>query len=94
MCMLLSELGIGKIPGTIFEDNEGAIFLAKNQQVSMRTKHIDVKYHFIREYIVDGTVEVMFVASEDNDADIFTKNVGREAFDKHTYKFMTNMETI
>ena len=49
--MLLREIGIGEFPGKIFEDNEGAIFLAKNQQVSTRTKHIDVRYHFIRDLV-------------------------------------------
>ena len=40
--MLLEEIGISKAPGVIYEDNEGAIFLAKNQQVGMRTKHIKI----------------------------------------------------
>ena len=54
----------------------------------MRTKHIDVRYHFISEYIVDGTVEIIFVPSENNDTDIFTKNVGKETHKKHSMKFM------
>ena len=45
--MFVHKLGVGEMPGIIYEDNEGAIFLAKNQQVGMRTKHIDIKYHFI-----------------------------------------------
>ena len=51
VCMFLNELVVGKMPGIIYEFNEGAIFLAKNQQVGMHTKHIDIKYHFIRELI-------------------------------------------
>ena len=42
--MLLSEICENVIPGVIYEDNEGAIFLSKNKQVSQRTKHIDVRY--------------------------------------------------
>ena len=56
--------------------------------MSARTKHIDIKYHFIREFIVDGTVEIVFVTSENNDSDIFTKNVSRITYEDHTDKFM------
>ena len=82
MCMFLHELGVGAMPGTIFEDNEGAIFLAKNQQVGMRTKHIDVKYHFIRDLVADNYLELRYVRSEDNYADLMTKNVSNEVFDR------------
>ena len=61
--------------------------MGDNAKASLRTKHIDVRYHFIREYIVDGTVEIIFVPSENNDADIFTKNVGKEVHKKHSMKF-------
>ena len=49
-------------------NNVGAIFMGNNAKASLWTKHIDVRYHFIREYIVDGTVEIIFVPSENNDA--------------------------
>ena len=62
--------------------------MGNNAKASLRTKLIDVRYHFIREYIEDGTVEIIFVPSENNDADIFTKNVGKEAHNKHSMKFM------
>ena len=42
-------------------DNVGAIFMAHNSKNSGRTKHINIKYHFIREYIIDGTVQIQFV---------------------------------
>ena len=78
-----------KKPVTVFCDNVGAIFMGNNAKQSVRTKHIDVKYHFIREHIVDGVVEIVFVPSQENDADIFTKNVGKETYLKHSEKFMT-----
>ena len=61
MCMLLQEVGIGQLPGIIYEDNEGAIFLAKNQQVSMRTKHIDVRYYFIRDLVQEKMLNIVYV---------------------------------
>ena len=45
--MLLGELNLVDLPGVIGEDNQGVIFLANNKQVSQRTKHIDLKHHFI-----------------------------------------------
>ena len=58
-------------PVRVHCDNVGAIFMGNNAKQSVRTKHIDVRYHFIREYVVDGMVEIVFVRSEDNDSDIF-----------------------
>ena len=82
VCMLLEEIGISKFPGIIYEDNEGAIFLAKNQQVGMRTKHIDVRYHFIRDLVRDNFLDLRYVTSEDNYADIMTKNVSSEVYER------------
>ena len=66
-------------------DNQGAIQLAKNPMFHKRSKHIDIKYHFIRSELELGTINVEYVASEDNLADIFTKPVGKTKLDK--FKF-------
>ena len=78
VCMFYQETGIGILPGIIYEDNEGAIFLAKNQQVGMRTKHIDVKYHFIRDLVQDNYLDIRYVRSEEHYAGVLTKNVSEE----------------
>jgi len=77
----------GKEPqaAVIFEDNLGAMFLAKNAQVSARTKHIDVRHHYIRDLIRERKLEIKFVRSEDNPADIMTKNTNRDLFQKHSH---------
>jgi predicted RNA-binding protein with RPS1 domain len=72
----------------VMVDNVGAIYLTDNQSVSQRTRHIDIRYHFVREYVEDGIVKINFVQSEENDADIFTKNLGSELFKKHASKFI------
>ncbi|KAK2970863.1 hypothetical protein RJ640_022305 [Escallonia rubra] len=59
-----------------------AIALAKNPVFHDRSKHIDTRYHFIRESIAKKQVQVKFVKSEDQDADIFTKLLNREVFEK------------
>ena len=76
---------------TVHCDNIGAIYLGNNAKLSQRTKHIDVKHHFVREYIDKGLIKIVFVKSEENDADIWTKNVKQETYDKHTSKFMRDM---
>ena len=45
----------------VYCDNVGEIFIGNNAKQSVRKKHIDVRYHFIREYVVDGMVEIVFV---------------------------------
>ena len=62
-------------PIVVNVDNIGAIYLAKNETMGQRTKHIDVRHHFVREYIEDGIVKIVFIRSEDNMADPFTKNM-------------------
>jgi len=81
---ILQFLGIPlKYPITVNVDNIGAVYLAKNATTGNRTKHIDTRYHFVREYIEDGILKVLFVRSEENDADLFTKNLNTETFQKH-----------
>ena len=63
-------------------DNQGAINQAKNPVHHQRSKHIDIKYHFIRSEIQEGTVSLNYVPSEDNIADIFTKTVTRPKLNK------------
>ena len=58
-------------------DNQGAIKMAKNPMFHKRSKHIDIKYHFIRNEIQLGTINLEYVASEDNVADIFTKSTSK-----------------
>ena len=54
MIMEFLELKVER-PIKVYCDNVGAIFMGNNAKESVRTKHIDVKYHFIREHVVDGT---------------------------------------
>jgi hypothetical protein len=65
---------------TINSDNQGAIALAKDNKFHARTKHIDVRYHFIREAVEDGKVSVVYIPTDDNLADIFTKPLAKTKF--------------
>ena len=87
--MLLETMGIEvQLPIQIYADNVGALFLAENAGTSQRTKHIDIRYHFIRDLIENGTIQINFIKTTDNDADIYTKNVSSELFNKHIGKYM------
>ena len=75
-------------PIKVYCDNVGAIYLVYNEKVSRRTKHVDTRTHFVRRYVEDGTIKIIFVSSEENDPDIFTKNSSETTYQKHTEKFM------
>ena len=66
--------------------------MAENQNSSDRTKHVDTRYHFVRQYIKDGTVLIEFVRSHDNDSDIFTKNTTSEIHHRHREKLIWTKE--
>jgi len=86
---VLMSMGIEvKTPIIVRVDNVGAIFIAENVSVSQRTKHIDVRYRFVQEFVIDGFLKIIFVRTADNDADIFTKNVGGDLHDKHRAKMV------
>jgi len=70
---LVNELGFTQKTVNIHCDSQSAIALAKNAVYHERTKHIDVKYHFIRDLVNNGEVQVLKIDTEDNPADIFTK---------------------
>ncbi|GJS89803.1 hypothetical protein Tco_0772439 [Tanacetum coccineum] len=67
-----------KIP--LYYDNKSAIALCCNNVQHLRAKHIDVRYHFIKEQVENGIVELCFVQTEYQLADIFTKPLPRERF--------------
>ena len=56
--------------------------MAENPQLHGRAKHIDIKYHFIREQVNSGTIELKYCQSEKMIADILTKGLPREQFAK------------
>ena len=66
----------------IYEDNQGTIELAKNPKHNHRTKHIDLKYHFVRDAVMDHIIKVKYCPTEDTMADIFTKALSKVKFEK------------
>ena len=69
-------------PTTIYEDNQGAIELAKNAKFHNRTKHIDICHHFVRERVLSNEIRVIYCPSEVMVADIMTKGLPKCTFEK------------
>ena len=66
----------------IFCDNTSAIAISHNPVMHSRTKHIDIRYHFIRDHIEKGDVEIHFIPTDKQLADIFTKPLDDKTFQR------------
>ena len=66
----------------IYEDNQSAIAIAKNPQFHGRVKHINIKYHFIRERVNNKEIVLKYCRTDDMIADILTKGLGKIKFQK------------
>ncbi|GJR99557.1 hypothetical protein Tco_0316066 [Tanacetum coccineum] len=78
MKQALIDYGIRLDNVPIMCDNKGAIDLSKNLVQHSRTKHIEIRHHFLRDSVQKGNISIEKVASEDNIANIFTKPLKRE----------------
>ncbi|GJR70208.1 hypothetical protein Tco_0016273 [Tanacetum coccineum] len=61
-------------------DSQSAIAISCNLVQHSRTKHINIRYHFIKKHVEQGTIELYFVGTEYQLADIFTKALPKEMF--------------
>jgi hypothetical protein len=77
---LMQEIGFNLGPIPLCGDNQGAIFIASNPVQERRTKHIDIRFHYIREVVDRGELQLFFIPSEKNIADMLTKNLSRDKF--------------
>jgi len=67
----------------IFCDNTSAINISKNPCQHKRTKHIDIRHHFLRDNVEKGLISMNFCATDKQIADIFTKALSREQFERN-----------
>nr|GEU89755.1 hypothetical protein [Tanacetum cinerariifolium] len=81
----LTDYGLGFNKILMYCDNKSAIALCCNNVQHSRSKHIDIRYHFIKEHVENGVIELYFVNMKYQLADIFTKALGRERI-----KFLIN----
>ena len=86
----LLDYGLKVYKILIFCDNTSAIIIIENPMQHPRTQHIHIKYHFIREHVMEGTIELHFVSIEQQIADIFTKFLDESTFTR----FLRNLEML
>jgi hypothetical protein len=79
---LMEELGLHTQTGsTVYGDNQSAIAVSENGVKGERTKHVDVKYHFVTETVERGDVKLRWVPTTQQQADIFTKALAAPVFE-------------
>ena len=79
---LQREIGYGsKGPVSLVADNQSGIFLAVNPAHDRRLKHVDIRYHFICEYVEEGCVNIVYVSTDKMIADTLTKPLGTTKFE-------------
>ncbi|CAA7059281.1 unnamed protein product [Microthlaspi erraticum] len=87
ICGLLEDMGLKPEKATVWCDSQSAICLSKNNAFHERTKHVATKYHFIRDIIEEGEVEVLKIHTSVNPADMLTKGIP-------VYKFEAALEFL
>ena len=77
-------LGVSDLPccaySKVFEDNNGALNLATTPQMTLRSKHIAIKYHFFKEHVHNGDIQIHKVTSKQQVADCITKRLEKTLF--------------
>ena len=82
--MFLAELGmVLKSPLVLYEDNQSSVQLAKHPIHHARTKHIDIRHHFVREKVENGEIDIQHLPTSLMPADALTKPLGRQIFERH-----------
>ncbi len=80
---LFSEFGIDVGTVKIYGDNQGSIALSKNSVYFKRSKHIDIRYHIIREKLDAGEIKLEYVGTAEQRADVLTKGLIKGVHEKH-----------
>ena len=82
---LLAEMGFPQEGPTVLHvDNTGAIALANHRSSSARSRHIERRYLYIRDLVHQGIIEVRYIPTDDNPADLLTKPLARDPYSRHT----------
>jgi uncharacterized protein YjeT (DUF2065 family) len=86
---LLQEIGMSdKLPIPIFVDNKAVIDYCNNESNSSRTRHFNIKYHFVRDEVAQQHIKLEWIPTEDQIADIMTKPLDRPLFYRQMKRLM------
>jgi hypothetical protein len=81
-------------PIIVHVDNIGAIFMSENASATSRTRHVDARYHFVREFVEEGFLKIVFVKTIHNKSDMFTKNVSGEIYQSHMGNYILKRDDV
>ena len=70
-------------PVTIMSDSQSSIAYTKDSKFHSKTKHIDIKYHYVKDMVARGEVNLKYISTHDIIADLLTKAVTRDVFERH-----------
>jgi hypothetical protein len=79
-----------QLPIVVRVDNVGAIFMSESHSTTGKTKHIVIRHNFVRQYVDEGFLKIIFVKSEDNLSDGYTKNTNTEVYKKQHGEFVAD----
>lgn len=83
---ILGDLGITcSSPTVLYEDNQSCIYIASEPRDQKRLKHLDIRFHFIRECIQNGEIIVEYIPTQKQVADVFTKSLAAGPFKEHRF---------
>jgi hypothetical protein len=83
-----------ELPMKLFVDNHGALFLVQNKSTTGRTKHMDVRHHYMRNLVDEKILQVEYIPSEMNTSDTLTKNLPTGPFNEHADKLVGKPDDI
>jgi len=91
---LLNELNYNMKNVIINVDNKAAIYNCQNQSINPKSKHIDIKYHHIRDLIKKNKIKLEHIESENNLADGLTKYLNNSLMDRFRNSLLTKFEDL
>jgi hypothetical protein len=81
--LLLGEMGLPQErPTVLYEDNQSCIAMSESPTLQRRSKHIDIKFHFVRERVERGEIKMEYIPTGEQLADIMTKGLLRVKFEE------------
>ena len=83
---LIQNMGLGQDKPCLFCDSKSAIHLAENHKTDSRIKHIDIRYHFIRQMVEEERIQLINVMGKENPADALTMIIPSGQFSRHREK--------
>jgi hypothetical protein len=86
---IIESLGLNvQLPMILEVDNKGAVDLVNNYSVGGRTCHVETRQYFVRQLKEENVIKVIWTPGELNSSDLYTKNLARADFEKHTKAYV------